>query len=81
MCILSGCDYASSLRGIGLKRAKQVVEMAGSKGMSWALHNIKEILKMPNLIVPESYFEIFFWLIILSNINQYLIHYPEKWFH
>ncbi|XP_020616836.1 exonuclease 1-like [Orbicella faveolata] len=61
MCILSGCDYASSLRGIGFTRAKQVVEMAGSKGMSWALHNIREILKMPTLIVPESYFEKFFF--------------------
>ena len=60
MCILSGCDYVSSLRGIGLKRAKQVVEIAGGKGMSWALQNIREILKMPTLIVPESYFENFF---------------------
>lgn len=60
MCFLSGCDYASSLRGIGLKGAKQVVEIAGSKAMSWVLHNIREILKMPTLIVPESYFEKFF---------------------
>lgn len=60
MCFLSGCDYASSLRGIGLKGAKQVVEMAGSKAMSWVLHNIREILKMPTLIEPESYFEKFF---------------------
>lgn len=60
MCFLSGCDYASSLRGIGLKGAKQVVEIAGSKAMSWVLHNIREILKMPTLIEPESYFEKFF---------------------
>ena len=80
MCFLSGCDYASSLRGIGLKGAKQVVEMAGSKAMSWVLHNIREILKTPTLIEPESYFEKFF-LADSTFQRQSVIHYPEKWFH
>ena len=28
MCVLSGCDYLKSLKGIGIKRAKKVVEQA-----------------------------------------------------
>ena len=32
MCILSGCDYASSLRGIGLLSAITVSEAANNKG-------------------------------------------------
>lgn len=68
MCILSGCDYASSVRGIGLQRGKKVVEMAGDKGIKWAIHNIMEILKMPSLIVPEGYYEQFS---LADNIFQH----------
>ena len=32
MCILSGCEYASSFRGIGLQRAITVSEAADNKG-------------------------------------------------
>ena len=59
MCILSGCDYASSIRGIGLQRARKVVESAGEKGIKWALQNMREILKMPSIIVPDSYYDKF----------------------
>ena len=68
MCILSGCDYASSVKGIGLQRAKNIVELAGDKGMKWALHNIREILNMPSLIVPEGYLEKF---TVADNIFQH----------
>ena len=27
-CVLSGCDYVKSLKGIGIKKAKKVVEQA-----------------------------------------------------
>ena len=37
MCILSGCDYASSIRGIGLQRAPTVLEAADNKGTQWAI--------------------------------------------
>ena len=59
MCILSGCDYASSIRGIGLQGARKVVESAGEKGIKWALQNMREILKMPSIIVPDSYYDKF----------------------
>ena len=59
MCILSGCDYASSKRGTGLQRARKVVESAGEKGIKCALQNMREILKMPSIIVPDSYYDKF----------------------
>lgn len=59
MCILSGCDYAHSIKGVGLQRGKKVVEMAGDRGIEWAVQNIREILKKPSLIVPDGYFEKF----------------------
>ena len=31
MCVLSGCDYLQSLKGIGSKRAKKAVELAENK--------------------------------------------------
>ena len=31
MCVLSGCDYLKSLKGIGIKMAKKVVETAEDK--------------------------------------------------
>lgn len=59
MCILSGCDYASSIRGIGLQRARKVVESPGEKGIKWALQNMRKILKMPSIIVPYNYYDKF----------------------
>ena len=59
MCILSGCDYASSIRGIGLERAGKVVKSTGEKGIKWALQNMREILKMPSIIVSDSYYDRF----------------------
>lgn len=55
MCILSGCDYAKSIRGIGLQRAKKVVELTGHKGIKWAIQNMKEILNLASVIVPDGY--------------------------
>lgn len=59
MCILYGCDYFISIRGIGLQRVRKVVELADDKGMDWALCNIREILNMSSHIVPKGYFEKF----------------------
>ena len=59
MCILSGCDYASSIRGIGLQRARTVLEVAGNKGTQWAISNVREILHKPSLVIPDGYHEMF----------------------
>ena len=59
MCILSGCDHASSMRRIGLQRAITVLETADIKGTQWAITNIREILYKPSLVILEGYYDMF----------------------
>ena len=59
MCILSGCDYASSIQGIGLQRAITVLEAADNEGTQWAITKIREILHKPSFIIHEGYYEMF----------------------
>ena len=40
MCVLSGCDYLKSLKGIGIKKAKKVVEQAEDNNIEWTLDNL-----------------------------------------
>ena len=76
MCILSGCDYASSVRGIGLQRAITVLEAADNKGTQWAITKIREILHKPSLIIHEGYYEIF-----EKADSQCSTLTPKEWFH
>ena len=55
MCVLSGCDYLKSLKGIGIKKVKKVVEQAGDNNIEWILDNLSYILRMPSVCVPEIY--------------------------
>lgn len=59
MCILSGCDYLPSINGIGLHRAKIIVQAAEKEGIEWAITNLKDILKRPSLVIPENYWKNF----------------------
>ena len=70
MCILSGCDYASSIRGIGLQRARTVLEAAGNKGTQWAISNVREILHKPSLVIPDGYHEMF------EMVDKTFLHQP-----
>ncbi|XP_020030319.2 exonuclease 1 [Castor canadensis] len=54
MCILSGCDYLSSLRGIGLAKACKVLRLANNPDIVKVIKKIGHYLKM-NVIVPEDY--------------------------
>lgn len=54
MCILSGCDYLSSLRGIGLAKACKVLRLANNPDIVKVIRKIGHYLKM-NIIVPEDY--------------------------
>ncbi|XP_057398837.1 exonuclease 1 isoform X2 [Balaenoptera acutorostrata] len=54
MCILSGCDYLSSLRGIGLAKACKVLRLANNPDILKVIKKIGHYLKM-NIIVPEDY--------------------------
>ncbi|XP_061041398.1 exonuclease 1 isoform X1 [Eubalaena glacialis] len=54
MCILSGCDYLSSLRGIGLAKACKVLRLANNPDILKVIKKIGHYLKM-NITVPEDY--------------------------
>ncbi|KAM4861901.1 exonuclease 1 isoform 2-T5 [Thomomys bottae] len=56
MCILSGCDYLSSLRGIGLAKACKVLRLANNPDIVKVIKKIGQYLKM-NITVPEDYIE------------------------
>ncbi|KAM8816282.1 exonuclease 1 isoform 2-T2 [Rhynchonycteris naso] len=54
MCILSGCDYLSSLRGIGLAKACRVLRIASNPDIEKVIKKIGHYLKM-NITVSEDY--------------------------
>ncbi|XP_005374872.1 PREDICTED: exonuclease 1 isoform X2 [Chinchilla lanigera] len=54
MCILSGCDYLPSLRGIGLAKACKVLRLANNPDIVKVIKKIGHYLKM-NITVPEDY--------------------------
>ncbi|XP_039739147.1 exonuclease 1 isoform X4 [Pteropus medius] len=54
MCILSGCDYLSSLRGIGLAKACKVLRLANNPDIVKVIKKIGHYLRM-NITVPEDY--------------------------
>ncbi|XP_075411387.1 exonuclease 1 isoform X2 [Tenrec ecaudatus] len=54
MCILSGCDYLSSLRGIGLAKACKLLRLANNPDIVKVIKKIGHYLKM-NIKVPEDY--------------------------
>ncbi|XP_019065965.1 exonuclease 1 isoform X2 [Fukomys damarensis] len=54
MCILSGCDYLSSLRGIGLAKACKVLRLSNNPDIVKVIKKIGHYLKM-NITVPEDY--------------------------
>ena len=70
MCILSGCDYASSMRRIALQRAITVLETADNKGTQWAITNMGEILHKPSLVILEGYYNMF------EKANETFQHQP-----
>ncbi|XP_072503689.1 exonuclease 1 [Notamacropus eugenii] len=56
MCILSGCDYLSSLHGIGLAKACKLLKTANNPDIIKVIKKIGHYLKM-NITVPEEYIE------------------------
>uniref|UniRef100_A0A4X1T6P3 Exonuclease 1 n=1 Tax=Sus scrofa TaxID=9823 RepID=A0A4X1T6P3_PIG len=79
MCILSGCDYLSSLRGIGLAKACKVLRLANNPDIVKVIKKIGHYLKM-NITVPEDYIEgfirannTFLYQLVFDPINRKLI--------
>ncbi|XP_029788896.1 exonuclease 1 [Suricata suricatta] len=79
MCILSGCDYLSSLRGIGLAKACKVLRLASNPDIITVIKKIGHYLKM-NITVPEDYIRgfirannTFLYQLVFDPINRKLI--------
>uniref|UniRef100_A0A8C7VGP1 Exonuclease 1 n=1 Tax=Oncorhynchus mykiss TaxID=8022 RepID=A0A8C7VGP1_ONCMY len=56
MCILSGCDYLSSLYGIGLGKACKLLRMANNPDIIKVIRKMGQYLKM-NVVVPDEYID------------------------
>nr|XP_033340207.1 exonuclease 1-like isoform X2 [Megalopta genalis]XP_033340208.1 exonuclease 1-like isoform X2 [Megalopta genalis] len=65
MCILSGCDYLSSLPGIGLNKAKRFIMLNTDCDIYRALTHLGSYLKMKSLVVTKEYRDAF----ILADIT------------
>ncbi|XP_052750064.1 exonuclease 1 isoform X2 [Galleria mellonella] len=59
MCIMSGCDYLSSLPGIGLAKARQFVTATRESNFANALRKLPSFFNKSNLIVTDEYRESF----------------------
>ena len=57
ICILSGCDYLSSLHGIGLAKARKFMTMTEESDMKRALMKIPSYLNMKKLTITDEYIE------------------------
>ncbi|XP_071404101.1 exonuclease 1 [Pithys albifrons albifrons] len=56
MCILSGCDYLSSIHGIGLAKACKLLKLANNPDIIKVIKKMGQYLKM-NITVSEEYIE------------------------
>ncbi|NXY68036.1 EXO1 Exonuclease, partial [Glareola pratincola] len=56
MCILSGCDYLSSIHGIGLAKACKLLKLANNPDIIKVIKKMGQYLKM-NITVPEEYIQ------------------------
>ncbi|XP_047503782.1 exonuclease 1 [Pieris napi] len=59
MCIMSGCDYLSSLPGIGLAKARQFVTATQDPNFANALRKLPSFFNRSNLVVTDEYRENF----------------------
>lgn len=55
MCILSGCDYLSSLSGIGLKKSQLFWSKVSNPNLKVVLPKLPVYLKKPTLTVSQDY--------------------------
>ncbi|NWS22566.1 EXO1 Exonuclease, partial [Pachyramphus minor] len=56
MCILSGCDYLTSIYGIGLAKACKLLKLANNPDIIKVIKKMGQYLKM-NITVPEEYIQ------------------------
>ncbi|XP_074945503.1 exonuclease 1 isoform X1 [Phalacrocorax aristotelis] len=79
MCILSGCDYLSSIHGIGLAKACKLLKLANNPDILKVIKKMGQYLKM-NITVPEEYIQgftrannTFLYQLVFDPINRKLV--------
>lgn len=76
MCILSGCDYLSSLPGIGLNKAKKFISRNADCDIYRALTRLGSYLNMKSLVVSKEYRDSFILAVI--TFKHQLVFCPLK---
>ncbi|NWX22023.1 EXO1 Exonuclease, partial [Aegotheles bennettii] len=79
MCILSGCDYLSSIHGIGLAKACKLVKLANNPDIIKVIKKMGQYLKM-NITVSEEYIQgftrannTFLYQLVFDPVNRKLV--------
>ncbi|XP_009986462.1 PREDICTED: exonuclease 1 [Tauraco erythrolophus] len=79
MCILSGCDYLSSIHGIGLAKACKLLKLANNPDIIKVIKKMGQYLKM-NITVPEEYIQgfirannTFLYQLVFDPVNRKLV--------
>ncbi|KFO92092.1 Exonuclease 1, partial [Buceros rhinoceros silvestris] len=79
MCILSGCDYLSSIHGIGLAKACKLLKLANNPDIIKVIRKMGQYLKM-NITVPEEYIQgftrannTFLYQLVFDPVNRKLV--------
>uniref|UniRef100_A0A672VCQ5 Exonuclease 1 n=1 Tax=Strigops habroptila TaxID=2489341 RepID=A0A672VCQ5_STRHB len=79
MCILSGCDYLSSIHGIGLAKACKLLKLANNPDIIKVVKKMGQYLKM-NITVPEEYIQgftrannTFLYQLVFDPVNRKLV--------
>lgn len=76
MCILSGCDYLDSLKGIGLVKACKFVMMTEETDLKRCLSKIPQYLNMRALTVEDDYKDGF--LRALATFRHMIVYDPKE---
>ncbi|XP_005146067.2 exonuclease 1 [Melopsittacus undulatus] len=79
MCILSGCDYLSSIHGIGLAKACKLIKLANNPDIIKVIKKMGQYLKM-NITVSEEYIQgftrannTFLYQLVFDPVNRKLV--------
>ncbi|NXH70406.1 EXO1 Exonuclease, partial [Hydrobates tethys] len=79
MCILSGCDYLSSIHGIGLAKACKLLKLANNPDIIKVIKKMGQYLKT-NITVPEEYIQgftrannTFLYQLVFDPVNRKLV--------
>ncbi|NXI92065.1 EXO1 Exonuclease, partial [Psophia crepitans] len=79
MCILSGCDYLSSIHGIGLAKACKLLKLANNPDIIKVIKKMGQYLKM-NITIPEEYIQgftrannTFLYQLVFDPVNRKLV--------